>query len=48
MNRAPRSTGCSSRMADGGYLLCRWGHCKEVSCLRAVGALLRQFGGQHG
>ncbi|MFO1228307.1 hypothetical protein [Roseateles sp.] len=41
--------GCSlHEMADGGYLLCRWGHCKEVPCLRAVGALLRRIGGQHG
>ncbi len=41
--------GCSlHEMAGGGFLLCRWGHCKEVPCLRAVGALLRRIGGQHG
>jgi hypothetical protein len=41
--------GCTlHEMADGGYLLYRWGHCREVPCLRAVGALLRRIGGQHG
>ena len=35
-------------LAGGGYLLCRWGLTKELSCLRAVGDLLRRIGGQHG
>lgn len=41
--------GCSlHEMAGGGFLLCRWGHCKEAPCLGSVGALLRRIGGQHG
>lgn len=41
--------GCSlHETADGGYLLCRWGLCKEIPCLRSVGAMLRRMGGQHG
>ena len=28
----------------GGYLLCRWGHCKELQDLRAVSLVLRQMG----
>ena len=28
----------------GGYLLCRWGHCRELPDLRAVAQLLRQMG----
>lgn len=28
----------------GGYLLCRWGRCRELPDLRAVALLLRQMG----
>ena len=39
--------GCTlQEMADGGYLIGRWNYCKAVPCLRAVGDLLRQIGGQ--
>lgn len=39
--------GCSlHELADGGYLVGRWNYSKAVPCLRAVGDLLRQFGGR--
>jgi len=39
--------GCSlHEMADGGFLVGRWGYSKALPCLRAVGDLLRQIGGR--
>ena len=39
--------GCSlHEMADGGFLVGRWGYSKALPCLRAVGDLLRQSGGR--
>jgi len=39
--------GCSLyALADGGYLVGRWGYSRAVPCLRAVGDLLRQIGGR--
>ena len=37
--------GCTlHELSGGGYLLCRWGHCRELPDLRAVAQLLRQMG----
>ncbi len=39
--------GCTlHEMADGTFLLGCWNYSKAVPCLRAVGNLLRQIGGQ--
>ena len=40
--------GCTlHELSDGAYLVGRWNYSKAVQCLRAVGDLLRQIGGQH-
>jgi len=39
--------GCSlHEMADGAFLVGRWGYSKALPCLRAVGDMLRQMGVQ--
>jgi hypothetical protein len=39
--------GCTLHaLADGGFLVGRWGYSKALPCLRAVGDLLRQIGGR--
>ena len=38
--------GCTlHELAQGGYLVGKWNHSKAVPCLRAVGDMLRQIGG---
>ena len=37
-------SGIAIHELTAGYLLCRWGRCRELPDLRAVAALLRQIG----
>lgn len=41
---AAAGAGATLHHLAGGYLLCRWGHCRELPDLRAVALLLRRMG----
>ena len=46
MQRRAAECGCTvHEMADGGFLVSKWGCSKSLPCLRTVGDLLRRIGG---
>ena len=46
MKRRAAECGCAAHeMADGSYLVSKWGCSKSLPCLRAIGDLLRRIGG---